>query len=72
MAMILAGTAALRYAEGEHTSTVARAIYESLFEAVNAGIRTLDLGGSNTTTGFTDEIIRCVAAKLEVWEALGE
>jgi len=50
---------------------VARAIYESVFEAVSDGISTTDLGGAATTTEFTGEVIRRIKAKLEVWEALG-
>lgn len=71
MAMILAGAALLRYAENGKALEVSRAIYESVFEAVNAGTRTTDLGGAATTTEFTDDVIRRVKAKLEVWEAMG-
>ncbi len=70
MAMILAGAALLRYlgtAEGERAS---RAIYEAAFEAVSDGVATPDLGGQATTTEFTDEVIRRVTTKLEVWSAL--
>jgi len=72
MAMILAAAALFRYLETSQASQVSRAIYESVFEAVHAGVRTPDLGGSATTTGFTDDIIRRVRAKLEVWQVLGE
>ena len=48
-----------------------RAIYESVFEAVFEGVKTADLGGHTTTTEFTDEVIRRVKSKLEVWSALG-
>ncbi len=71
MAMVLAGAALLRYAKDDQASQVARAIYESVFEAVSDGIRTTDLGGAATTTEFTGEVIRRIKAKLEVWEALG-
>ena len=71
-AMILAGAALFRYVEKPVASQAARAIYESIFEAVYDGIRTPDLGGSSTTTEFTDEIIRRVSSKLEVWQALGD
>jgi len=47
-----------------------RAIYEAVFEAVFDGFKTSDLGGHALTTEFTDEIIRRVKAKLEVWTAL--
>jgi isocitrate/isopropylmalate dehydrogenase len=71
MAMFLAGAALLRYAETTQATQVARSIYESVFEAVYEGHRTPDLGGSSTTTEFTDEVIRRVKGKLEVWQALG-
>jgi isocitrate/isopropylmalate dehydrogenase len=48
-----------------------RAIYESAFETIYDGIRTTDLGGTSSTTEFTDEVIRRVKSKLDVWQALG-
>ncbi len=72
MAMILAGAALLRYMKSDAALRASRAIYESVMEAVNDGIRTNDLGGSASTSEFTDEVIRRVRAKLEVWESLGE
>lgn len=72
MAMILAGAALLRYADNGQASNVGRAIYEAVFEAVNTGTRTTDLGGAATTSEFTDDVIRRVQSKLEVWEVLGE
>ena len=72
MAMILAGAALLRYMHSEVASHASRAIYEAVMEAVNDGVRTNDLGGSATTTEYTDEVIRRVKGKLEVWDALGE
>ncbi len=69
MAMILAGAALLAYGD-ERTEQVARAIRESCLEAVSQGIRTADLGGHAGTTEFTDEVIRRVKSKLEVWETL--
>ncbi len=71
MAMILAGAALLRHFESEEAHRAARAIYEAVFEAVYEGIRTPDLGGNATTTEFTDEVIRRVRTKVEVWAALG-
>jgi isocitrate/isopropylmalate dehydrogenase len=71
MAMILAGGALLKYINSEKANTASRAIYESVFEAVHDGVRTTDLGGSATTTEYTDEVIRRVKGKLEVWDALG-
>lgn len=70
MAMILAGAALLTYFNEERAERAARAIYESTFEAIHDGIRTSDLGGSTGTREFTDEVIRRVQAKLEVWSAL--
>jgi len=71
-AMILAGAALLRYIETNEANQVSRAIYESVFETIYDGIRTPDLGGTNSTTEFTNEMIRRVKSKLEVWEALGD
>ena len=70
MAMILAGAALLSFFEDEQACRVSRAIYEATFETVLDGIKTADLGGSATTTEFTDEVIRHVRNKLEVWSAL--
>ncbi len=70
MAMILAGAALLRHMNREDAQRAARAIYEATFEAVYEGIRTPDLGGNSTTTEFTDEVIRRVRTKVEVWAAL--
>jgi isocitrate/isopropylmalate dehydrogenase len=70
MAMILAGAALLSFIEAEAAQQASRAIYEAVFESVYDGIATADLGGSATTTEFTDEVIRRVSRKLEVWEAL--
>ena len=69
MAMILAGAALLAHA-GEEAERAGRAIRESCLEAVADGIRTADLGGHAATTEFTDEVIRRVRSKLEVWAAL--
>jgi isocitrate dehydrogenase (NAD+) len=74
MAMILAVAAVLHYAtELGHSGceTPSRAIYEAVLEATAAGVRTLDLGGTATMSGFTDEVVGRVMAKLEAWEALG-
>ena len=70
MAMILAGAALLTYFHDEDAGRVSRAIYEATFESILDGIRTADLGGSTGTTEFTDEVIRHVRTKLEVWSAL--
>lgn len=71
MAMILAGAALLRYLKTDVAVWASRAIYEATLEAVQNGIRTTDLGGSASTTEFTDEVIRRVEGKLEVWDSLG-
>jgi isocitrate/isopropylmalate dehydrogenase len=68
MAMILAGAALLGYAE--ETALAGRAIRESCLEAVADGVRTADLGGHAGTTEFTDDVIRRVRTKLEVWATL--
>ena len=47
-----------------------QAIYEATLEAVCDGIRTADLGGTAKTDKFTNEVIRRINAKLEVWSAL--
>jgi isocitrate/isopropylmalate dehydrogenase len=72
MAMILAGAALLRYMKSDAAHRASRAIYESVMEAVSGGIRTPDLGGQAATTDFTDEVIRRVRGKLEVWDGLGD
>ena len=70
MAMILAGAALLTFFHEEEADRVSRAIYEATFESVLEGNRTADLGGAAGTTEFTDEVIRHVKTKLEVWSAL--
>jgi isocitrate/isopropylmalate dehydrogenase len=69
MAMILAGAALLAHGSDD-AQRVARAIREACLEAVSQGIRTADLGGHAGTAQFTDEVIRRVKSKLEVWAAL--
>jgi isocitrate dehydrogenase (NAD+) len=69
MAMILAAAALL--AQGDEAARQAgRAIREACLEAVADGVRTPDLGGEAGTTDFTDEVIRRVRSKLEIWAAL--
>ena len=70
MAMILAGAAILSYLQDPQAEKASRAIYESVFEAVQAGQVTTDLSGRLSTTEFTDEVIHRVGAKLEVWRGL--
>lgn len=70
MAMILAAAALVSFSGEEEATYASRAIYEATFEAVMEGTRTADLGGSASTTEFTDEVIRRVKNKLEIWSAL--
>jgi isocitrate/isopropylmalate dehydrogenase len=70
LAMILAGAALLTYIGTQDADHASRAIYESAFEAIYAGVATPDMRGSSSTTDFTDEVIRRVTAKLEVWSSL--
>jgi isocitrate/isopropylmalate dehydrogenase len=69
LAMILAGSALLGYGD-EPAQQAGRAIREASLEAISDGVRTADLGGHAGTTEFTDEVIRRVRTKLEVWSAL--
>jgi isocitrate dehydrogenase (NAD+) len=71
MAMILAGAALLGYVGVPEAERASRAIFESVFEAVYEGVRTPDLGGDSTMSGFTDDVIRRVRMKRDVWKALG-
>ena len=48
-----------------------RAIYESVLEATASGTKTVDLGGHSTTSEFTDDVIKRIATKIEVWSTLG-
>src|SRR3954451_19335749 len=74
MAMILACGAVLHYAaragraEAENAS---RAIYESVLEAVAAGIRTPALGGHAATTEFTAVVVSRVRTSSDGWSSLG-
>lgn len=72
MAMILAGASLLSFMSDPQAARVSRAIYEGTLEAVKEGIRTSDLGGTASTTEFTDAVIDKVRTKLEVWATLGE
>jgi isocitrate dehydrogenase (NAD+) len=71
MAMILAGAALLSYFGFSEAERASRAIYEAVFEAIYDGVKTADLGGHAMTTEFTDDVIRRVRSKLEVWSVLG-
>jgi isocitrate dehydrogenase (NAD+) len=69
LAMILAGASLLMHG-GEELQLASRALREASLEAVAEGIRTADLGGHAGTTEFTDEVIRRVRSKLDVWASL--
>jgi isocitrate/isopropylmalate dehydrogenase len=74
MAMILACGAVMHYAGVRGyagANRAARAIYESVLEASAAGVRTPDLGGHATTSGFTSEVVARVRTKIDVWSSLG-
>ena len=70
MAMILAGAALFTYVGTQAANQGSRAIYEAVFEALYEGTATPDMGGHSSTTDFTDEVIRRVSTKLEVWTSL--
>src|ERR1700693_332767 len=72
MAMILAVASLLSYMKGDQPRQASRVIYEAALEAVSDGIRTADLGGHASTTDFTEEVIRRVRTKIEVWSALAD
>src|SRR5947207_9604024 len=72
MAMILAVASLLSYMKGGEAHIASRAVYESALEAVSDGIRTADLSGHVSTTEFTDEVIRRVRTKIDVWSALAD
>src|SRR5437667_8155323 len=74
MAMLMASAAILHYVgEAGHGAAdlASRAIYESVLEATATGVRTPDLGGSATTSEFTDEVISRTRTKIEIWSSLG-
>jgi isocitrate/isopropylmalate dehydrogenase len=70
MAMILAGAALLSHADDAESQIAGRAIREACLEAVADGVRTADLGGHYGTHAFTDDVIRRVKTKLDVWATL--
>jgi len=70
MAMILAGAGLLAHLKEQEAKRASRAIYEATLETVYDGIKTADIGGSANTDEFTNEVIRRVKAKLEVWSTL--
>jgi isocitrate/isopropylmalate dehydrogenase len=72
MAMIMAVASLIGHFPSDHAHQVSRAIYESSLEAVADGVRTADLGGHASTSEFTDEVLRRVATKLDVWASLSD
>ncbi len=70
LAMILAGASLLNFVNSKAATLASRAISESCLEAVYDGVRTADLSGHSTTTDYTDEVIKRVKTKLEVWPTL--
>jgi isocitrate dehydrogenase (NAD+) len=70
MAMILAAAALLAHVDDAAAQAAGRAVREACLEAVSDGIKTADLGGHAGTREFTDEVIRRVRTKLDVWASL--
>ncbi len=67
MGMILAAAALLHHAGeagSEEAQRRSRAVYQAVFGATAAGVRTPDLGGHAATTEFTDEVIRRIRLAL--------
>jgi isocitrate dehydrogenase (NAD+) len=64
MAMILAGASLLAQVDAEPARKAGAVIRESVLAAVAGGVKTADLGGDATTSGFTDEVIRRVRERL--------
>ncbi|MDR7455647.1 MAG: isocitrate/isopropylmalate family dehydrogenase, partial [Armatimonadota bacterium] len=71
MAMILAGAALLAYLPHPAAEAASRAVYDAVSEAVQAGVRTVDLGGEASTSEFTDEVIRRVRSRAVGWRPTG-
>jgi isocitrate dehydrogenase (NAD+) len=75
MAMIMAVAALLHYVAelgaAPQADLASRAIYEAVLEAAASGVKTPDLGGSATTSEFTDEVIARTRTKIDIWSSLG-
>jgi isocitrate dehydrogenase (NAD+) len=74
MAMLLAAAALLHYIADRgrpEADLASRAMYEAVLEATATGVRTMDLGGTASTSEFTDEVIARVRTKIDVWSSLG-
>jgi isocitrate/isopropylmalate dehydrogenase len=66
MAMILAGGSLLEFfPDDEEAHRAAAAIHDATFETVASGVRTVDLGGDDSTSDFTDAVIERVQKKLK-------
>jgi isocitrate/isopropylmalate dehydrogenase len=72
LAMILASAALLSHIDDGEARAAGRAVREASLETVASGVRTADLTGHASTTEFTDEVIKRVRSKLEVWATLGD
>ncbi len=72
MSMILAGASLLSYVDEPKVHAASRFIYEATLESVLEGNRTADLGGHALTSEFTDEVIRRLRTKLDVWSSLSD
>jgi isocitrate/isopropylmalate dehydrogenase len=70
LAMILAAAALLAQTDDERGRNAGRAIREAALEAISQGVKTADLGGSATSSGFTTDVISRTRSKLEVWSTL--
>jgi isocitrate dehydrogenase (NAD+) len=75
MAMLLAAAALLHYiataGARPEADLASRAMYEAVLEATATGVRTFDLGGTASTSEFTDEVIARVRTKIDIWSSLG-
>jgi isocitrate dehydrogenase (NAD+) len=74
MAMLLAAAALLHYIADRgrpEADLASRAMYEAVLEATATGVRTFDLGGTASTSEFTDEVIARVRTKIDIWSSLG-
>ena len=63
--MILAAASLLNHMEEPDADRAAEAIKGAALEAVSEGIKTADLKGHASTTGFTDEVIQRTRTRLE-------
>ena len=57
MAMILAAASLLSYMPDPACGSASQAIRQAVFDTVESGIRTPDIGGDYGTTAFTDAVI---------------